>query len=108
MSQAEQIVNAKRLKDSQHNNNDSTIDELHRPQTKTNRQQNNIQQQISCRLPQVRFAALLEKVLIAEGWKHPQAEIFRLPVDRSVVGYYEKISNPICLMDIRQKIGMSG
>lgn len=54
---------------------------------------------------QIQFAAELEKKLL-EVWR--SAAIFKEPVAASSAqGYYERIKNPICLLDIRNKIGWS-
>jgi hypothetical protein len=60
--------------------------------------------QINQRLPHIRFAAKLEKLLMDE-WKNYYSVLFRNPVPRTVPGYYEMIKNPISLEDIREKIG---
>jgi hypothetical protein len=55
------------------------------------------------RMPHVNFAARLEKELM-EIWASKKAYEFREPVPREILGYYEKIKHPICLVDIRDKI----
>ena len=58
----------------------------------------------STRLPRVAFAARLEKELM-ELWRMKHAIHFIKPVNpMEVYGYYEKIEQPICLSEIRDKI----
>jgi hypothetical protein len=59
---------------------------------------------VNIRMPHVRLAAKFEKELMIV-WKKKQASWFRDPVPDSVAGYYDMIKNPICLRDIRNKIG---
>jgi hypothetical protein len=56
------------------------------------------------RLPQVAFAVKLESVLM-DLWKRKIAWDFIFPVNGAAVkGYYELITNPICLSEIRERI----
>lgn len=55
------------------------------------------------RMPHIAFAVKIESVLM-DIWRLKIAWDFLYPVDGSIVkGYYEKIKNPICLADIREK-----
>lgn len=57
------------------------------------------------RLPQVQFAVALEKILM-DKYAQKSATSFRFPVDAKLYPYYyTKINKPLCLDDIRQKIG---
>lgn len=56
------------------------------------------------RLPHVAFAVKLESILM-DLWKRKIAYDFTYPVNAELVkGYYDKVKNPICLLDIRDKI----
>ena len=55
------------------------------------------------RLPHIAFAVKIESVLM-DIWRLKIAWDFLYPVNEMIVrGYYEKITNPICLSDIREK-----
>ena len=56
------------------------------------------------RLPHVALAARFEKEIIGL-WNSRFAGAFQYPVPRTIRGYYEKIRNPICLLDIRNRNG---
>ncbi len=56
------------------------------------------------RLPHIRFAAKLERLLMNE-WRKPSALEFRSPVPATLSRYHAMIKNPICLSDIRDRIG---
>ena len=57
------------------------------------------------RLPQVHFAARLEKILM-DQYEKKSATSFRFPVDAKLYPYYyTKVTHSICLDDMRQKIG---
>eukprot|EP01007_Sphenomonas_quadrangularis_P000517 NODE_135_length_2032_cov_270.275340_g102_i0.p1 GENE.NODE_135_length_2032_cov_270.275340_g102_i0~~NODE_135_length_2032_cov_270.275340_g102_i0.p1 ORF type:complete len:618 (+),score=44.83 NODE_135_length_2032_cov_270.275340_g102_i0:23-1855(+) len=58
---------------------------------------------LSYRLPRVSLAVRLEKELLSL-WMSKNASFFWFPVNRLEPGYYEKIQNPICMKDIREKI----
>jgi hypothetical protein len=58
---------------------------------------------INHRTPRISFAAKLESILM-ELWASGTSLMFRYPVDRNTVGYYERVTNPICLSDIHEKI----
>jgi hypothetical protein len=55
------------------------------------------------RLPRVELAARFEKEIF-DLWDMKKAHIFRFPVSKEITRYYEVITRPICLMDIREKI----
>eukprot|EP01038_Epipyxis_sp_PR26KG_P009931 gene9931-13360_t len=56
------------------------------------------------RIPRVLLAARFEREIM-DLWNLPMAEPFRNPIDRiSLPQYYEKIQQPICLLDMRNKI----
>lgn len=58
------------------------------------------------RLPACLLNSILEKVM-CDIWKQNRFQDFRYPVNTSLVpGYSEKISNPICLSDIWDKLGV--
>jgi hypothetical protein len=58
------------------------------------------------RLPHVLFSASLEELLMLL-WNNKSMILFQYPVDASrLPDYYRKIENPMCLMDIRNKLGM--
>ena len=61
-------------------------------------------QSISKRLPRVEFCAHIEQIVM-NCWSLEIATPFRHPVARSVPGYYDLIKRPICLTDIRKKLG---
>ena len=56
------------------------------------------------RLPHVALAARFEKEIIGL-WNSRFAGAFQYPVPRTIRGYYEKIRNPISLLDIRNRNG---
>lgn len=58
------------------------------------------------RLPHVTLAARMEKEILGL-WNSRFANAFQLPVPRTIRGYYEKIKNPISLLDIRNRNGES-
>jgi hypothetical protein len=58
------------------------------------------------RLPHVALAARFEKEIIGL-WNSRFAGAFQYPVPRTIRGYYEKIRNPISLLDIRNRNGES-
>ena len=55
------------------------------------------------RLPHVSLAARMEKEILGL-WTSKNAALFQYPVE-NVKGYSEKIKNPMCLLDIRNKNG---
>ena len=55
------------------------------------------------RLPHVTLAARMEKEILGL-WTSKNAALFQYPVE-NVKGYSEKIKNPMCLLDIRNKNG---
>jgi hypothetical protein len=59
--------------------------------------------QINQRLPHVQFSAKLEKLLMEEYKKH-YSFVFRTPVPQTIPGYYDLISTPMCLSDMRDKL----
>lgn len=58
----------------------------------------------SYRLPHVSLAARLEKEILGL-WNSRFASAFQYPVPKTIRGYYEKIKNPISLVDIRNRNG---
>jgi len=59
---------------------------------------------MNARLPKVQFASRLDEIVM-EQWRSKKAIVFRERVPKTVVAYYQKIENPICLRDVRNKIG---
>jgi hypothetical protein len=59
------------------------------------------------RLPHVTLAARMEKEILGL-WNSRFANAFQYPVPRTIRGYYEKIKNPISLLDIRNRNGEFG
>ncbi len=58
---------------------------------------------INYRAPRISFAAKLESIIMQVASAN-YAIAFRQPVPRNTPGYYERVTNPICLDDVREKI----
>ena len=59
---------------------------------------------ISNRHPKIEFSARLEK-LVVDLWSMPKSAPFKYPGYAEIPNYLALIDNPICLLDIRKKLG---
>jgi len=80
---------------------DDDVSYLHQQYRTSKRSLNNSNK--NYRLPRVELAARFEKDIL-DLWDMKKSHVFRFPVPKDVAGYYDVISNPMCLMDIREKI----